>query len=128
MPSYRIYRMKQASREHFRWAPHVSGAAAVKRKDYEEDVQVDAASDYALWHEMRGSARPLDIGDLLETDTGALRICKYIGFEAAEWVLPPEQPGAPAEAVQPPEAGVQSGPPPGESAVGYTSPDRIRGD
>ena len=36
MPNYRIYRMKEAPRQHFRSAPHVSGAANVKRKDYEE--------------------------------------------------------------------------------------------
>ena len=32
MPNYRIYRMKESPRQHFRWAPHVSGAANVKRK------------------------------------------------------------------------------------------------
>jgi len=37
------------------------------------------------------------VGDLLETDSGALRICKYIGFEAAEWVLPPADPGTAQE-------------------------------
>src|SRR2546426_3154228 len=105
MPSYRIYRMKESPRQHFRSAPHVSGAAAVKRRDYEEHGQVEAANEYAVWHEMRSSERPLDVGDLLETETGELRICKYIGFEAAQWVLPPAEPtgtpgevaGAPAE-------------------------------
>ncbi len=28
------------------------------------------------------------MGDLLETEDGQLRICKYVGFEPAQWVLP----------------------------------------
>jgi hypothetical protein len=28
------------------------------------------------------------VGDLLETADGQLRICKYVGFEPAQWVLP----------------------------------------
>jgi hypothetical protein len=44
------------------------------------------------------------VGDLLETEGGALRICKYVGFEAASWAIqeprsaaqiPPEQPAQP---------------------------------
>lgn len=90
MPSYRIYRMKQVPRQHFRWAPHVSGAANVKRKDYEENGSIEAANEYAAWDQLRSSRQPLEIGDLLETDTGDLRICKYIGFEPAAWLLPPD--------------------------------------
>lgn len=97
MPNYRVYRMKESPRQHFRWAPHVSGAASVKRKEYEECGQIEAANEYAAWEQLRTSEQPLNVGDLLETDTGALRICKYIGFEAAEWVLPPAEPGATQE-------------------------------
>jgi len=28
------------------------------------------------------------VGDLLESADGQLRICKYVGFEPAQWVLP----------------------------------------
>jgi hypothetical protein len=28
------------------------------------------------------------VGDLLESDDGRLRICKYVGFEPADWALP----------------------------------------
>jgi hypothetical protein len=108
MPNYRIYRMKDAPRQHFRWSPHLSGAANVKRKEYEEGGQVAAMNEYAAWEQLRSSREPLAVGDLLETDTGALRICKYIGFEAAEWVLPPVDPGAAQDAQAP-------GPPSGES-------------
>ena len=98
MPNYRVYRMKEAPRQHFRWAPHVSGAASVKRKDYEESGQIEAANEYAAWEQLRSSEQALAVGDLLETDTGALRICKYIGFEAAEWALPPAEPVVTQEA------------------------------
>src|SRR5690348_11304080 len=115
MPNYRIYRMKEAPRQHFRWAPHVSGAANVKRKDYEESGHIEAANEYAAWEQLRASEPPLEIGDLLETDNGELRICKYIGFEAAAWIVPaPEQP---QEAANPPA-------PP----IGYTSSDRAAGE
>lgn len=93
MPNYRIYRMKDTPRQHFRWAPHLSGAANVKRRDYEESGHVEATNEYAAWDQLRSSRQPLEIGDLLETDTGELRICKYIGFESAAWVLPPPDPG-----------------------------------
>ena len=34
MAAYRIYRMKEQASQQFRWAPHVSGATQIKRKDY----------------------------------------------------------------------------------------------
>jgi hypothetical protein len=119
MPNYRIYRMKESPRQHFRWAPHVSGAANVKRRDYDECGQLEAANEYAAWDQMRSTERPLDVGDLLETDGGDLRICKYIGFEAAAWVLPPVEP-APAT-----DPSVTA---PAAPAIGYTSTDQPAGE
>ena len=98
MPSFRIYRMKEATRQSFRWAPHVSGAAQVKPKDYEPDIAVDASHEYAAWAMLRGSERPIDVGDLLETESGDLKICKYVGFEKALWIVP--EPPAPRPAPQ----------------------------
>ena len=86
--------MKDGPRQQFRLAPHVAGAANVKRKDYQEDGQIEATNEYAAWEQLRPSRQPLDVGDLLETDTGELRICKYIGFEPADWLLPPADPAA----------------------------------
>lgn len=88
MPNYRIHRMKESPRQHFRWAPHVTGSASVKPKDYEEGGQVEAANEYEAWRLLRDSGRPLVVGDLLETDSGDLRICKYVGFEVAQWIVP----------------------------------------
>src|SRR5437764_12936605 len=104
MPLYRIFRMKDSPRQQFRWAPHVAGSAAVKPKDYEERGHVDALHEYDAWRVLRDRADPLQVGDLLEGEDAVLRICKYVGFEPAQWVVPEQkQPGdAPAQAAEPP--------------------------
>lgn len=100
MPNYRIHRMKDAPRQNFRWAAHTAGAAAVKPKDYEPAGAIEADNEYAAWAGLRSSDRPLDLGDLLETESGDLRICKYVGFEAARWILPEPPAAAIQQAVQ----------------------------
>jgi hypothetical protein len=92
MPQFRIHRMKDQPRESFRWAPHVSAEAVVKPKDYEPAGAIEAAHEYEAWFSLRSSERPLQVGDLLETDGGALRICKYVGFESARWFVPDPAP------------------------------------
>ena len=98
MPVFRIYRMKDSPRQQFRWAPHVSGAATIKRKDYDEGGQIEATNDYDAWRLLRDSDEPLAVGDLLETESGELRICKYVGFEAAQWFVPEPKPAPEAPA------------------------------
>jgi hypothetical protein len=88
MPLYRIYRMKDSPRQQFRWAPHVSGCASVKPKDYEPQDQLEAAHEYDAWRHLREAGLALEVGDLLENEDGRLSICKYVGFEPAQWVLP----------------------------------------
>ena len=94
MPLFRIHRMKETPRQQFRWAPHVSGAAVAKPKDYDPAGQVEAETEYAAWAALRQSGQPLEVGDILEIlsfegePTGALRICKYVGFEEARWFVP----------------------------------------
>jgi hypothetical protein len=88
MSLYRIFRMKDSPRQQFRWAPHVSGTATAKPKDYEQRGEVEAMHEYDAWRRLREASDPLLIGDLLESDAGQLRICKYVGFEPAQWVLP----------------------------------------
>jgi hypothetical protein len=88
MPQFRIHRMKDQPRENFRWAPHVSAQALVKLRDYEAAEQIEALNEYEAWSQLRSSARPLQVGDLLETEAGDLRICKYVGFEPAKWFVP----------------------------------------
>jgi hypothetical protein len=80
--------MKDHPRQQFRWAPHVGGTASVKPKDYEQHGQVDALHEYDAWRMLRDSGDPLQVGDLLESEDRQLRICKYVGFEPAQWALP----------------------------------------
>jgi len=81
--------MKDGPKQSFRWEPHVSGAAQVKQKDYEVEVpEVEASNEYAAWAMLRESEQALGVGDLLETEGGQLRICKYVGFEEAAWLSP----------------------------------------
>ncbi len=99
MPLYRIHRMKDAPRQQFRWAPHVSGGASVKPKDYEQRGEVEARNEYEAWRQMKESGEPLLVGDLLETPESQLRLLKYVGFEPAQWVLPePKQHSEPEPA------------------------------
>ena len=37
---------------------------------------------------MKDTGAPLEVGDLLETQDGILRIFKFVGFEEAQWLLP----------------------------------------
>lgn len=94
MPVFRIHRMKDAPRQQFRWAPHVSGVANVKPKDYQASGEIEAENEYAAWARLRESETPLMVGDILEwpdsgpVPQGQLRICKYVGFEEARWFIP----------------------------------------
>ena len=96
MSEYRLHRLKDAQRQQYRWAPHTSGLTTVKQKDYELAETVEADSPYAVWEKLRLTDCPLQVGDILESGEGQLRICKYIGFEEAQWFVaePPPQPTA----------------------------------
>jgi hypothetical protein len=93
---YRIHRMKDPARDSFRWAAHTGGSAVVKPKDYEPGGEIEAPSPYAAWTALRNTERPLETGDVLEDEAGALRIAKYIGFETAQWWVPELRPAVPA--------------------------------
>ena len=101
MPQYRIYRMKDSPRQQFRWAPHVSGSASLKPKDYEQRGEVQALNEYEAWKQLRESGDELQVGDLLESAEGQLRICKYVGFEPALWIVPEPKRAEPEPAGQP---------------------------
>ncbi len=102
MPSFRIHRLKENAYQQFRWAPHLAGTSEVKHRDYTEGEPIEAPSAYAAWDLLRSSGQPLRVGDLLEDPSGALRICKYVGFEEARWAIPVEQqPAVPAASEAP---------------------------
>ncbi len=88
MPGYRIHRLKDHLRQQFRYGPHVSGTASVKPRDYEPGPSIEAPTPYAAYFALRDSETPLEVGDLLESEDGTLRIYKFVGFEEALWVLP----------------------------------------
>jgi hypothetical protein len=88
MPLFRIHRMKETPRQVFRWAPHTSGVSSLKPKDFEPGGEVEAAGAYEVWTLLRGTERALEIGDVLESPSGEIRICKYVGFEEARWIVP----------------------------------------
>lgn len=88
MAIYRLHRMKENPRQQFRWAAHSSGVTNVKPKDYEPAGEFESSSFYALWQELRLTDNALQLGDLLELESGELRIFKYVGFEEARWILP----------------------------------------
>lgn len=97
MPSYRIHRLKEHLRQHFRFAPHVSGAAGLKPRDYSTGIvpeeRIDAESPYSAYFNLRSTETPLEVGDVLESvDSGELRVFKFVGFEEARWVLPDPKP------------------------------------
>jgi hypothetical protein len=89
MPVYQIHRMRDHVRASFRSSPHTSGTAAVKARDFlPETTPVEAVSPYAAWQKLLGTGEALVVGDLLEDEAGRLFLCKYVGFEKAEWVQP----------------------------------------
>jgi hypothetical protein len=97
MPAYQIHLLKDSQRQQFRWAPHTSGVTIAKPRDYEKGRVIEAATPYAVWLALRGTETELQVGDLLEVESGELRILKYIGFEEARWYVPEPVP-APAPA------------------------------
>jgi hypothetical protein len=92
MMGYRVYRMKESVRQQFRWAPHTIGVTMVKPRDYEQIHTTEATGPYALWLQLKDSDTPLQVGDILESESGELRIYKYVGFEEAQWQAPDAKP------------------------------------
>lgn len=107
MPCFQIHRLREDRRQQFRATPHTSGVTAAKPKDYEKERDaVEASTAYAAWALLRGSENPLMVGDVLEDESGGLRICKFTGFEEARWVVP-EPPAAPTAAPETAGAALQ---------------------
>ena len=92
MAVYRIHRLRDSVRQQFRWAPHTAGITTIKPKDYEGANTVEAQTCYAAWMALRGTEDALQPGDVLESETGELRILKYIGFEEAQWYVAEPKP------------------------------------
>jgi len=87
MPRYRIHYLKEAQRAAFRNAAPGAGPLKLKARDYGEGPEVEASSPYAAWKQSR-EGRKIEVGDALETEGGTLLVCRYGGFEEAEWWRP----------------------------------------
>jgi len=96
---YLIHRLKETARQQFRWAPHTIGESIAKPKDYEPADSVQAASPYAAWQALNGTAQALQVGDILESEAGELRIYKYVGFEYVQWQVPEVKPADEVQAI-----------------------------
>jgi hypothetical protein len=97
---YRIFRLKDSVRQQFRWAPHTIGVTTVKPKDYEQIHAVEASGPYAVWMQLKDSESALQVGDILQSDSGELRIYKYVGFEEAQWQVPEVKPAVEGTAAE----------------------------
>jgi hypothetical protein len=95
MTVYQIHRLRESARQQFRWAPHIAGVTIVKTRDYEPASMIEAESPYDAWLMQRDGKEALQVGDILESPTGDLRIFKYIGFEEARWFIPEPPPTQP---------------------------------
>ncbi len=98
MPRYRIHYLRDSQRQHFRQAPPHPGPLKLKRRDYQEGGEIEASSPYTAWKQLqqdRGARPPITVGDALETEAGALLLCRYVGFEEAEWFVPETVSAAP---------------------------------
>ena len=71
----------------WQWTPFIFIVMLAAIENQPRD-QVEAAHEYDAWRQLREAGQALDVGDLLETAEGRLSICKYVGFEPAQWVLP----------------------------------------
>jgi hypothetical protein len=104
MARYRIYYLRESQRQHFRQAPPAPGPLKLKLKDYEASGEIEAASPYTAWKQLQetpGELRPISVGDALETETGALLICRYAGFEEAQWFVPEAVSQPPVQETEP---------------------------
>ena len=112
MPVYRIHRMRESARQQFRWAAHISGVTEVKPRDYMVDGSVEASSPYAAWSSLRDSPATLRPGDMLESESGGIRIFKYVGFDEARWIMPEVSSGIDLEGLPPASGGTPTPTPP----------------
>lgn len=92
MPVFKILRMRESAQQHFRWQPHITGATEIKQKDYQEAGEIEANGVYEAWQRLKETPEPLRVGDILQSGDGALRICKFVGFDEARWWVPEPKP------------------------------------
>jgi hypothetical protein len=94
MPRFGIFRLRDSSQERFRWSPKAASSASageaftLKPSEYRDDGEVEAASPYAVWEKTRLGGNEVRVGDVVvDVEAEALWICKFNGFERAQWAV-----------------------------------------
>jgi hypothetical protein len=89
MANFTIRRLRDSQQEKLRWSPQATTTTlpVLKPSDYRDDGQVQAISPYQAWQLLRERGEDLRIGDVLVDENGATVICRYSGFEEAEWLV-----------------------------------------
>ena len=93
MTSFRILYLTADAGERFRERSPRKPPFVLRKSHYECGPELTAEGPYELWRRLReqsgggerGSARPIEVGDALETADGLL-LCNFWGFDAARWM------------------------------------------
>ena len=85
MATFFIKRLRPTLQEKAKWAPLSNGAVTLKLSDYDDDGQIDAANPYDAWSQMRANSHDLRVGDVIGDEKGTVYLCRYSGFDEAQW-------------------------------------------
>lgn len=92
MPLFGIFRLRDTAQERFRWSPKATSSSSpsevlsLKPTEYRDDGEIEATSPYAAWEQSRLGGNEVRVGDVVQDrDGNTLWICKFNGFERAQW-------------------------------------------
>ncbi len=110
MALFRVLYLREDLSRRFRELGPASVKKQLKRKDYEQVAELEAANVYAAWRALQDGGdpapalpRPFSVGDVLERDGEKPQLCTFGGFEEASWwTPPPPEPQPAAEGTVPP--------------------------
>lgn len=100
MTSFRILYLTAHAGERFRERSPRKPPFVLRKSHYESGPELTAEGPYELWRRLReqcesgepGAARPIEVGDALETADGLL-LCNFWGFDSAQWMDAEESEG-----------------------------------
>lgn len=89
MANFFIRRLRNSQQEKLRWSPQATTTTVtvLKPADYQDDGQIEATSPYQAWQLLRERGEDLRVGDVLVEENGPTQMCRYSGFEEAEWLV-----------------------------------------
>ncbi len=100
MTSFRILYLTADAGERFRDRSPRKPPFVLRKSHYESGPELTAEGPYELWRQLReqsesgeaSPARPIEVGDALETADGLL-LCNFWGFDPAHWMDAEESEG-----------------------------------